>query len=218
LRSVTGLDRCNECNEIGRQNGKAPVSWLILSVRGLVALFLGVSVLIASWGQDRLATFIGVYFILAGAQALRYAGAASARSRVRIRRVAGIIAIVFAVLVITRETLAGAIPQHLVLTLLGLATIAIGLMRLAGGFSEEDPRATDQAWRRPPVTDVGLGIAELVLGVALIVGDRGGIRPAVAVWGLVSGTALLVDARRARRDRTQPPGGAGAQTDGVGLR
>lgn len=103
------------------------------------------------------------------------------------------------------------------LTLLGLATIAIGLMRLAGGFSEEDPRATDQAWRRPPVTDVGLGIAELVLGVALIVGDRGGIRPAVPC-GDSSAAPPFWSTLGARAETGLNPRGADAQTDGVGLR
>lgn len=177
-----------------------------MSVRGVVALVLGFSVLIVSWGKDKLATFIAVYFILAGMQALRSAGAAPGRHRAQLRRVAGIVAIILAVLVITRETLAGAIPDELVLALLGIGSIGIGGMRLAGAFVEEGPTATDRAWRRPSATDLALGVAEVVLGVALIIGDFDGIWPAVALWGILSGTALLFDARRQRRNRTPPAG------------
>ena len=109
MRSVTGLDRCNECDEIGRQNRKAPVSWLILSVRGLVALFLGVSVLIASWGKtgwrrSSASTSSSLEHRRCGMPGRHPPGAGCEFGE---SQELGIVAIVFAVLVITRETLAG---------------------------------------------------------------------------------------------------------------
>lgn len=169
------------------------MSWVLTVLRGAVALALGIAVLVAGSSVDQLDTFIALYFILAGLAALRSAGTGTSPGRARLRRFAGILAIVFAVVVLFRELLASAIPDSVVLTLLGLGSVGIGSIRLVGGFAEEG-----RSRHRPPATDIALGIAELVLGVALVIGNFDRIWPAIAVWGLVGGTALLLDARRER--------------------
>ena len=170
------------------------MNWVITALRGALAFALGIAVLVGGSSVDRLDTFIAFYFVLTGLAALSSAGTGTSPGRARLRRVAGILAILFAAVVILREVLASAIPDSVVLGLLGLGSIGIGSMRLAGGFAEEE-----RARRRPPATDIALGFAEIVLGVALIIGDFDRIWPAIAVWGLLGGTALLYDAERQRR-------------------
>ena len=172
------------------------MSWVLMALRGAVALALGVEVLVARTGEDRLATFIAVYFVLAGLDALASARAAHVSRRRRLRRSAGIVSILLAVFVLIRETLAGAIPTSVVFGLLGVGMIAIGGMRLGGGFTDEEVR---HGGNRPSATDIALGIAEVVLGAALTTDNFDEIWPAMAIWGIVGGTALLLDARRRRR-------------------
>ena len=175
------------------------MSWVLMALRGAVALALGVAVLVTRTGEDRLATFIAVYFVLAGLDALASARAADVSRRRRLRRSAGIVSILLAVFVLIRETLAGAIPTSVVFGLLGVGMIAIGGMRLGGGFTDEE--ALQGRRHRPSATDIALGIAEVVLGAALTTDNFDEIWPAMAIWGIVGGTALLLDARR-RRNRT----------------
>ena len=175
------------------------MSWVLMALRGAVALARGVEVLVARRGEDRLATFIAVYFVLAGLDALASARAAHVSRGRRLRRSAGIVSILLAVFVLTRETLAGAIPTSVVFGLLGVGMIAIGGMRLGGGFTDEEAR--QEGRHRPSATDIALGIAEVVLGAALTTDNFDEIWPAMAIWGIVGGTALLLDARR-RRNRT----------------
>lgn len=182
------------------------MSWWFTAFRGAVALALGIAVLVASLGQSYLTTFLAVYFLLAGLAAIRSAAAEPARGRARLRRVAGIVAIVVAVGVLGRELSEQLGPDWVITTVLGLGSIAVGSMRLAGGFAENVVDATPtQARRRLPGSEIALGIAELVLGVALLTADFDWIWPAVGVWGIVGGTALLRDAERRRRRIARPP-------------
>ena len=176
------------------------MSWWLTAFRGAVALALGLAVLAASLGEGSLATFLAVYFVLAGLAALRSAAAEPARGRARLRRGAGIVAIVVAVGVLGRQLVVDAGSDRLITTILGIGSIAIGSLRLAGGFAERDQAAPASLARRHlPSTEVALGIAELLLGAAFLTADLDRIWPAVGVWGIVSGTALLRDAHRRRR-------------------
>jgi uncharacterized membrane protein HdeD (DUF308 family) len=176
------------------------MSWWFIAFRGAVALVLGVAVLVASWGESFLTSFLAFYFLLAGLAALRSAAAERARGRARLRRGAGIVAIVLAVAVLSRQLVVEVGPDWVIQVVLGIGSIAIGCIRLAGGFVEKDEAPPSvQGRRHLPATEIALGIAELLLGVALLTFDVDRIWPAVAVWGIVGGTALLRDANRRRR-------------------
>ena len=186
------------------------MSWVLTALRGAVALALGVEVLVASMGEDRLATFIAVYFVLAGLDALASARAERGSRRKRLRRSAGIVSILLAVFVLIRETLAGTIPTSVVFGLLGVGMIAIGGMRLGGAFGDEKPVGRGGR-HRPSATDIALGIAEVVLGAALTTDNFDAIWPAMAIWGIVGGTALLLDARRRRKRMSHARRGTAGQ-------
>lgn len=176
------------------------MSWWFIAFRGAVALVLGVAVLVASWGEGFLTSFLAFYFLLAGLAALRSAAAERARGRARLRRVAGVVAIVLAVAILGRQLVVDAGPDWVISVILGIGSIAIGSIRLAGGFlDKDDASAPAQRRRHLPATEIALGIAELILGFALLTADMDWIWPAVAVWGIVGGSALLRDAQRRRR-------------------
>jgi len=102
-----------------------------------------------------------------------------------------------------REPLEGLIDQGLVLDLLGLCAIATGLLRLSGVF-RDDQLAGERPRHRYRLV---VGALDVVLGVALVVVSERSvpdIRLALGVWGLLTGTFLLLDALRLRRlDRSR---------------
>jgi len=177
----------------------------VLAIRGTIALLLGCSVLITTMGKDRLATFIAVYFILAGIAAVRSARPPGADRRQRLRQIAGGLAILFAVAVLTRQLVDDAIPKSTAAALLGIGTIGLGILRLMGAFDEPGrPSPSARTRTRLPLTRLALGVVEVALGVTLVLGDFNRIWPVVAIWGIVSGTALLTDAARHRRAEVSP--------------
>ena len=83
------------------------------------------------------------------------------------------------------------------LDLVGGGAIATGMMRMLGGF-RDDEDADEHPRNRTRVVgalDVGLGIALILTSDS----TSTWVRFLAAAWGLVAGTLLLIDALRVRR-------------------
>jgi uncharacterized membrane protein HdeD (DUF308 family) len=170
--------------------------WWIGVLRGVIALALGVSALLASGSPERLATFLALYWLAGGVVTLRLAWAMRPSLGFRLAAVAGVVAITAAFLVVLREFLSGVISPVRTINILGLAALAMGTLRLVGAFEIE--RRTGHRWS---IGGLILGGLELGTGILLIATDRlsRGVMITVGVWALTSGTLLIVEAIRARR-------------------
>ena len=177
------------------------VFWVFL-VRGSVALALGLALLVSNAGLSRLGTFVAVYWLIGALLTLRWAAAQRAASGARFGGLAGLIGLVIAIVVLLREPFHWLISAGLLLDVLGLSAIAMGLLRLLGGF-HDDVWGGDETRGRYRVV---VGALDLILGVALLLAHKpSDIRFVLVAWGLVTGTFLLLDALRLRRlDDAQP--------------
>jgi uncharacterized membrane protein HdeD (DUF308 family) len=170
--------------------------WWIGVLRGAIALLLGLSALLASNAPERLATFLALYWLVGGVVTLRLAWAVRPSLGFRLAAVAGVVAITAALLVVLREFLAGAISPVKTINILGLAALAMGTLRIVGGFEIE--RRTGHRWS---IGGLILGGLEVGTGLLLIATDTvsQGVMITVGVWALASGTLLIAEAVRARR-------------------
>jgi uncharacterized membrane protein HdeD (DUF308 family) len=114
----------------------------------------------------------------------------------RLASVAGVVAIMAALLVFLREYLAGAISPVTTINILGLAALSMGMLRLVGAFEIE--RRTGHRWSFGGLI---LGVLEVGTGMLLVATDTvsRGVMITIGVWALASGTLLIVEAIRARR-------------------
>lgn len=78
---------------------------------GLVALTLALAIVIAGRGTDRLVTFLGLFWMAGGLITLRFALAVRPRRGARLGLVAGMAAVVGALLVLLRHGLAGLVAR-----------------------------------------------------------------------------------------------------------
>ncbi len=170
--------------------------WWIGVLRGAIALLLGLSALAASGSPERLATFLALYWLAGGVVTLRLAWAARPSLGFRLAAVAGVVAIIAALLVVLREFLSGAISPVKTINILGFAALAMGTLRIAGAFEIE--RRTGHRWT---VGGLILGVLEVGTGILLIRTDvmSRGAMVTVGVWALASGTLLILEAVRARQ-------------------
>ena len=173
------------------------VLWVFL-LRGLLALALGGAALLLEISLSRLGTYIAVYWIVAALLTLRWASGRDAASGRRIALAAGAIGLAAGILVLLRKPLTSVVGEVLLLDLLGASAIATGLLRLFGRFHDDQlegmrPRLRYRA---------AVGTLELALGMSLILAGEtsdSSIRIALGVWGLLTGTFLLLDGLWIRR-------------------
>ena len=115
--------------------------WWLSAVRGLVALTLALAVIVAGRGTARLLTFLGLYWMVGGLITLRFALAIRPRRGTRLAVVAGMAAVVGAVIVLLRDLLDGLVDEDLLVGLLGVSAVLTGLLRVLGGFAAEGSSA-----------------------------------------------------------------------------
>jgi uncharacterized membrane protein HdeD (DUF308 family) len=171
--------------------------WVFI-VRGTFALALGVALLFSGAGLSRLGTYVAVYWLLAALLTLRWASRQDAVSGRRVGAAAGAIGLATGLMVLLREPLSGLIDESLLMNLLGLSAIATGMLRLFGRFHDDQLEGA-----RPRRSyRIVVGTLELVLGTALLMADEGSastIRLSLGVWGLLTGTFLILDGLWLRR-------------------
>jgi hypothetical protein len=167
-------------------------------VRGTIAFVFGVTLLAADANLSRLTTFAAVYWILAALLTLHWAGAHRALTHRGITFAAAVTALVVGIVVMLRALFKALLSQGEFLDFLGVSALAIGLLRLLG-MIHDDALARDHPRRRYRFV---VGALEVLLGIALVVADTGGstqTRIALGVWGLATGTFLILDAFMVRR-------------------
>ena len=172
--------------------------WRLTFVRGLVALCLGGALLVAGAGQSRLATFIGMYWLLGAVLTIRWVLRSPGVPGRRLGTLAAGVGALTAVALLARSPLENVISTGVVLDLVGAGAIATGVMRTLGGF--RDDQLADERLRRR--TSMLVGALDVGLGIVLIVTSDSTstwVRFLAAAWGLAGGTLLLVEALRLRR-------------------
>jgi uncharacterized membrane protein HdeD (DUF308 family) len=190
LRRRDGLDA----------DGRGDISargWWLTFVRGFVALCLGGSLLVAGAGQSRLATFIGMYWLLGSMLTIRWVLRSRDASGRRLGALAAGIGAATAVALLARRPLDDVVGTGVLVDLVGAGAIATGIMRMSGGFRDE--QHADERRRRASAL---VGALDVGLGLALILSSNSTstwVRFLAAAWGLVGGTFLLLDALRIRR-------------------
>ena len=183
---------------MSRTTSSGSAGWVfwVFVVRGAVALGLGLALLTADAGLSRLGTFVAVYWLIGALLTLRWAATQRAASGRPFGGLAGLIGLVIAIVVLLREPFHRLINEGLLLDLLGFGAIAMGLLRLLGGFHDDHLRGDKSRGRYRVI----VGALDIALGVALIVASKpSDIRFVLVVWGLLTGTFLLLDALRLRR-------------------
>ena len=191
-------NRENDAPAAGSARGPSRWGYVVFLVRGSVALVLGVALLIAGSNPSRLVTFVAVYWVVAGLLTLRWASAQPALPHRPVALAAGVLGLVVGVAVVLREVLHALLGEGVWLDLLGASAIAIGLLRLVG-LLHDDQLAREHPRRRYRFV---LGCLEVLLGITLVIADQGAttqIRVALGLWGLATGTLLLLDALMMRR-------------------
>jgi uncharacterized membrane protein HdeD (DUF308 family) len=171
--------------------------WWLTALRGLVALTLALAIVVAGRGTARLVTFLGLYWMAGGLINLRFALAIRPRRGARLGLVAGMAAVVGALLVLLRHGLSGLVDPDLLVQLLGFSAVLTGLLRVLGGFAAEK-----RFGRRWTIGGIVLGALEAALGGVLLLStevDPDVLGPVAAAWGVVSGSVLLAEGLRLRR-------------------
>ncbi len=180
-----------------RGDSQARGWWLALA-RGLVALCLGGALLVAGAGQSRLATFIGIYWLLGSVLTIRWVMQSRGVPGRRMGALAAGIGAVTALALLARSPIHHVVGTGALLDLVGGGAIATGMMRMLGGFRDNEEADEHPRKRRT----VLVGALDVGLGIALILTSDSTstlVRFLAAAWGLVAGTLLLIDALRLRR-------------------
>jgi uncharacterized membrane protein HdeD (DUF308 family) len=148
--------------------------------------------------ESRLATFIGVYWLLGSVLTIRWVVRSREVPGRRLGALAAGIGAVTAVALLARRPLDDVVATGVLLDLVGAGAIATGALRILGGFHDDQVpggRPRGRSSRLVGALDVGLGIALILTSDS----TSTWVRFLAATWGLVGGTLLLVDALRLRR-------------------
>jgi hypothetical protein len=144
-----------------------------------------------------LANFIGVYWLPSGLLLFRWALTVQWRPGSRMGIAAGVVSITTAVLLLLRHQLEHVISPDTLIDGLVAATFLIGTLRLLGAFEIE--RLTGRRWT---FGGLALGSVEVILGFVVFftwTGDPRVIAFALAAWGLVGGSLLVIEGIRLHR-------------------
>jgi uncharacterized membrane protein HdeD (DUF308 family) len=171
--------------------------WWITFIRGLVALALGGALLVAGAGESRLATFIGVYWLLGAVLTARWVMRSRGAPGRRLAVVAAAIGILAALALLGRRPLHPVLGTGALFDVVGAAAIAIGVLRMLGGFQAQSSA--------PRHHSILIGALDVGIGAVLIItsdASSAWVRFVAAAWGLAGGTLLLLDALRMRNAQT----------------
>jgi uncharacterized membrane protein HdeD (DUF308 family) len=146
--------------------------------------------------RTNVATFFGVYWILTGVLAIRWALSPN-RERIPVLvLVSGIVGLTTGVVVLARSLFQSLLSTELAIDLIGVTAVLVGILRIGRGFRTEPLLHRRWAW-----DSVMLGTFEVVLGVSLLAGAAGSswMLDAITAWAIGSGFVLTLDALQLRR-------------------
>ena len=140
------------------------VVW-ITSIRGVLVIFLGLSLLVIPDKTFRmLGNFMGLFWLMTGIISVRQ----EAHKRGdHLSLVAGVIGVLTGLLAITRSFTQQWFGEDVIMTFLAIVIVLTGFLHVVGGF-----RIGKQAERGRTSLSILLGIFEFVLGILLLLGKR----------------------------------------------
>jgi uncharacterized membrane protein HdeD (DUF308 family) len=183
-----------------QDDGGAPPAgrlWWIPAIRGAIAVTLGVLVIATGSHQAALVNFLGIYWLISAVLTIAWALRTRWQRGSRLGLVAGMIGVVAGLLVLGRHVLESVVSARFLIDALGVSAILTGTLRLGGAFEAE--RRTGRWWT---FGGLALGSVEIVLGAIVLLAGSGNVRlitAAIAAWGLIGGTLLLLEGFTIRR-------------------
>ncbi|HET6642014.1 MAG TPA: hypothetical protein VFG93_01950 [Gaiellaceae bacterium] len=170
----------------------------VFFLRGSLALALGIALLVSGSDLTRIGTYLAVYWIVAALLTLRWTLRHEAASGRRVGLLVAGIGLGTGVMVLLRQPLSTLVDDGVLMDLLGLSVIATGLLRVFGRFHDDQLEGMRPRRRYRVV----VGVLELALGAAVIAAEdssASAIRVTLGIWGLLTGTFLILDALWLRR-------------------
>jgi uncharacterized membrane protein HdeD (DUF308 family) len=170
--------------------------WWITLARGLLILALGVGLLFGENTRSNVATFFGVYWLLTGALAIRWALSPKRERIPPLIMIAGVAGLVTGVVVLARTLFVSFVSAGFTVHLIGFTALLVGALHIARGFSTEPLLARRWGW-----DSFLLGVFEVVLGVSLLAGAAGShwMIDVISAWAIGGGVILILDAAQLRR-------------------
>jgi len=171
--------------------------WWIPAIRGAIAVMLGVLVIATGSHRAALVNFLGIYWLFSAVLIIAWALRTRWKRGSRLGLLAGMVGLVAGLLVLGRHVLEPVVSARFLLDALGVPAVLTGTLRLLGAFEVE--RRTGRWWT---VGGLALGSVEIALGAIVLVAGSGNLRlvtVAIAAWGLIGGTLLLLEGFKIRR-------------------
>ncbi len=175
------------------------VRWILI-VRAVVVLSLGLAFLISGDNRTILGNLLSTFWLAGALLTLAWARTNWGRHGSRLGLIAGVVGVAAAVIGLARFLIEGAISADAALAVLGVTAVLVGALRLVGAYR-------DDAAERPRLSRrIVLGLGEVVIGVVLITTDEVSptVTTSIAIWALLGGTIMLIDALGAFRTREEP--------------
>ena len=170
--------------------------WWITLIRGLLILTLGLGLALGANTRANVATFFGIYWLLTGGLAIRWA---LSRERERLHPLvlsAGFAGVATGVVVLSRRLFLSLTSAVFAVDLVGVTALLVGGLHIARAFNTEPLLARRWGW-----DSIVLGVLEVILGFTLLVdGTRSSWTiAAIGAWSIGGGIVLVLDAVQLRR-------------------
>ena len=174
--------------------------WITL-VRALLAFALGISLLfIPDKTHKMLGNFMGMFWLMGG---IVLVGQEMRLKRSKLLLVLGIVGALTGLMMVTRDLSRNWVAEDTVKNILGAVILLTGILHVTGGF-----QIGGRAILGRTGISIILGVFEIGLGAMLIISKTGQDQRVffvAAIWALVGGTLLLIDAIRSwRKAKTAP--------------
>ena len=206
-----------EKEDVGKEESKGKsrgheIGLGITFIRGLLLLVLGLSLLfIPDKTSTMLGNMMGMFWLMTGLVLLRGEARASGN---RLLLVAAICGVLVGLLVLGRNLERQWLDATWVRTMLGVVILLTGILHAAA-----QSRFGREAFHGRPLLNVLLGLAEIVLGILVIVSPTGReqiVFDLAIIWSLLAGGLLLGGAvvQWWRERHQQGPDQAGEQSAG----
>ena len=184
--------------ESEQQGGGIPLVFWIALPRGLLIIFLGLSLLvIPDKTLKMLGNFMGIFWVMTGIVSIRQE---SRRDGNRLSLAVGVIGVLAGLLVVTRTLAQRWLDGALVVSTRGVVIALTGIAHVVGGC-----RVGKRALHGRTSLSILLGIFEFVLGVLLLLSptlETQLIFWIASAWAILGGILILGDAYRQRREMT----------------
>ncbi len=170
--------------------------WWLNVVRGTVALFIGIGLLITAeviLKTDRLQAilfqFIAIYLLVSGIMSLMWGF--TSRRRLGLWILAGVLGLLGGIAFFLRSMLETYLSANVLTIIFGLIMLLAGFIHLMGGFRLGDTYG--KRWTRGHVL---LGVVEITIGFMILLSMSvpvENLRIMLSFWGLIAGVGLIAE-------------------------